>query len=54
MDKERILIKANLVAKSKNEKEIIAGENEFAYILDCNLTEELIERGKAREVITRI
>ena len=54
LDEERILIKSTIIAKTKNENLIIAGDIDFAYELNCEVTPELLRKGRAKEVVNRI
>ncbi len=54
LDEERVLFKSTLIAQSKDENKVIAGEVDFAYEMDFTITPELKLKGVAREVINRI
>ena len=52
--KDMLFEKPEIIAKPKNEEEVINGSANFCYVLDLTMTDELRLKGLAREITSKI
>ena len=53
-DSEALIEAPKIIAVAQNENEKIAGDIDFAYVIDFNMTDELRRKGLARELTSRV